>query len=1412
MILFPKYIGGCMMTTTHTISKDSNDASHKGLYGTFYENANFQNVIFGNHGDHKGGLFHFMSQKSYNGDFHFTSFQSARWTGQIKIPETGAYLFTSPLSYRFCMRIWKNVKFETSKQVLQVMKLDKGMTVGSEKVYRISQEDAKSKLSCTVENGVYKISLQTSETKKDAMDYGDVEIRIHTGTFQKQHDGTISQQTQQEDMSCDLEQGIYKIQIEYMPIAPIQQNEKIFALYWQTPTIMKKAGNDAGDPRYNQIIPEGILLSPDFSDPEYFPKYITENMFDANKIAKLSPKEREYLYFNPDQREKLTKTEKEKLIKKAKELKKNPDSINKEGSYYSGTNEVLMELMKKIHEAAKVENLLEEIGKEHKNDSAKRNRWALAREQMWIFNMAKTEEEKQKVKKKWYDEFFNNKPNKNLDPNYDPENPNALFVDADRDGISNYQATNGFTVLHGGLVVDWVKDYDEDSRYTKYVCRYDRASTAGDPYTDYQKIMGVSNALTVTKNPFVAVCPQVNVQMTGYSLFQNKDETITSDQSFSFTTSNTIAATNTDSTASSNEFGQHVEANIGISAEGPSIGGGGGFSWSHTLSNEQSIANTIESRSDNTSEQRHSVQTHFNTTNRAYLNSYVKYQNTGTVAISKLTPTFNFNLYDKQNDKMEPIVTVRPPNQTGAESVLLSADASYPAADQDTSLVIRSSDTFNSNQIALTSEQWISILEGNKISLSLLQYDGYRADIETSEKSTKGSWIHLQDEIQKHTAHLTLVTPDGKTYDRRIAAPSFEDFGYTGINPKKGPNLIDLYAEYDKIPPLSIGEAIQIAFCDRPNKFLKMSANERFSKTNENGIVYNLNRSNVNIITSLHTKNVLEKQKKNIEAEVVDAKLQLKELEEQKKGLKKGPIEEAYQEQFKKGTDYLEKVKRKQKLLETGFLYDYELLQGMRIIIKVPPIVTAEFKNNDPALQKKAPSVGLDKALDQYPQSIVLTNHHLKDKMYYTITLAPPSDQKKDIKDSTPHLCKEGVLEPSPDPNNPTKVDTKIPHLSNHDVVQVWIGTAKDNKKLLIHKNVGQLPGFRAEKAPIDMSALQKNCHFMSWIVDRSNPLSCKGVELFVPSKETLQNILSFSLKVEDSTDNKNNQQYGPIKVSEVVAYSPLEEINITKQNGYKVKIYFSLFKEFDTNKKRFGQKFTLIGKLNEAKKHPDWDKLKTEPCDINGQRKTCSILAVPFEDPRECNLDTKSFPGEMFTMQNYHDTFSGKFTLAGPLTMKSQVDPEQGDIKNVYPGLTLDGYAHIDPLLLTGIQELNFTLSGTGPDEHVDMEKQLVFKDGKLHLNFHTKTKLTYKQDIDKGRIVGDIALAAFCTICAIINIVQDTKEKSLTYNAEVNGIIGTKPGETSKVLKVNLVVNKDILKPGDKGNNSIEIFNMKI
>ncbi|MGX5634063.1 hypothetical protein [Bacillus thuringiensis] len=274
------------MATTNFASQSSFNSAALGLYGAFYQQPIFQDMILGVQGENDGGIFHFMSPQKYQSDLHFTSFESARWVGRLKIDTAGPYLFSSSSSKRSCMKIWQNVTFDIQPDVLKLMKCTED---GDQKIYTIPEKtDPKDAFRVKCDQGKCQILKQENEE-----DNWDVEIRVKDKAAPSTtYSGTISYLMQQEDRSCHLETGIYKIRVEYIPLIPIAENENILVLSWQTPELIKKW---KGAKEGNTPIPAEHLRGPDFSDPDYFPAHITDNLFDSQQYGSLDSEEIPYL-------------------------------------------------------------------------------------------------------------------------------------------------------------------------------------------------------------------------------------------------------------------------------------------------------------------------------------------------------------------------------------------------------------------------------------------------------------------------------------------------------------------------------------------------------------------------------------------------------------------------------------------------------------------------------------------------------------------------------------------------------------------------------------------------------------------------------------------------------------------------------------------------------------------------------------------------------------------------------------------------------------------------------------------------------------------------------------------------------------------------------------------------------------
>ncbi|PDY98418.1 binary toxin-like calcium binding domain-containing protein [Bacillus thuringiensis] len=1586
------------MATTNSVSQNSFDLAPLGLYGNFYKNALFQDMILGVQGENDGGIFHFMSPQKYQSDLHLTSFESARWVGRLKISEAGDYLFSSSDKWRSCMKIWKQVIFQVSPDVLKQMTCTEDK---DDKIYKIPEKtdpNAKNAFRVTCKQDVYQVLKEDNED-----DNWNVEIRVPKTSNGETYSGTISYLMQQGDLTGHLEKGIYKIRVEYMPLIPIAANENIFTLYWQTPTILKKSG---GDPAKNTVIPTKNLRGPDLSDTDYFPTHITDNLFNSKQYIILDSEEIQSLVSSNKHPETPNNVSYNRILADT-ELTDEPNTDESKGA-----SEAINITLDQLKAMTLIQNRIKQIGNDQNVMEDQMKRWAKARkdeniafnmetmiQMLWkekapkfiqqlknslsilqkqtsknlistlqdlikdinlqtnnfkielleksISELDAFSKEKSTLMKNsselsstvsilktiledmkelhasqtqtseaaiaaWKKEYlYNEDPKKNVDPDYDVTNPHAFYADANNDGITNYDSMQGFTVTSDGQI----QPYGMRKDLPTYYCNYRLKSTTGDPFTDTNKLIGsgtverVANISELARNPLVAAYPHINVNMVGFQLIPEITKTEGVTKTYSFSVSNSRTDSQTTSTGQTHGTEEAIHGEISIS-EKPSIGGGGSKSWSNSLSNEMSTSNTTEVNTTNGKDESTSFQKSFNTANYAMFNGLVTYRNSGTAGVSKLLPTFNFNYHD--GNKMEPLVTVKPAKDGSAEVGLLLPDASYPPDDQDTPLVIKSTDAFNANQIQASQSQVQAILSGRPMSLSLLQYDGY---IPNGEPTSNTRWVQHLDKIQEHTAYLTLITPEGDMYDRRIAAPRENDLGYKGINPDKLGKLPFSYEDIDKAHRLTIGEAITLAFSD--------DSSQKFVKTNKNGIKYDLQSKNVKIKMSRQTQEALKKQLDFAKTEVEETQFHLKKLErdgtkqnkkienefkklqikdeDRKKWLynfrqnkpiqkklktleqnkqfiedqqhitqKSGKglqlaaadvkqletqldkikdeidkletdqmgyqekmnnllkqsgeklnqkqiedwtkkitekitnmdlVQEWIQQQRAKGQAYLEEMK---KTVEKKNFYDYELLQGMRLIIQIPPMVTATFKN----------ATTEDK---HTYQELYLKNHFLQEKLKYHIKLLPPSSRTTQI--DTPELgsftrsteknvfgYKEGVLEPNAEQN------TKIPHLSNNDRIEVWI--QKDDEKeynLLISKTVGKIPGFRADKPKVDTTKLTENFTFQTFKVDWSYPKACNGIAISIPSPDILKEFLSFTLEVTDSNTNKT-ASYGPVLASEI-RKNIVPEKNAAKQT---CTFDFSLFKDFDMKKNYWGYTFTMKGKLDEAVPS-GWEKQQPGSCPKGKKEKMKNGVTFPtFEEPRTIELCKQIFPGKMFSLEQYMNAFKNKGKLSSPLTnQKSKVNGDHVKFNSVYPEFVLERQGELSnhPLLLAGIKKVTCSFSNTAGTEVITpTDTQFTTENNALHVRFNTKIDVTQKEEPDGWKIAGEVAKSALLNffIPSSIKNIKHEYNKYSTYSAEVDGLIQS--DKRDKTMKIQITVDKDILTDNNHEDQMFTIFETKI
>ncbi|MBY2479022.1 iota toxin protein Ib [Clostridioides difficile] len=337
-------------------------------------------------------------------------------------------------------------------------------------------------------------------------------------------------------------------------------------------------------------------------------------------------------------------------------------------------------------------------------------------------------------------------------------------LDTDNDNIPDAYERNGYTIKDL-IAVKWEDNFAEQG-YKKYVSNYLESNTAGDPYTDYEKASGTfDRAISKeARDPLVAAYPIVGVGME--KLILSTNDHVSTDQGKS------VSRATTNSKTDANTFGVSVSAGYqnGFTASVTT-------NYSHTTDTSTAVQDS-KGESWNTGLQ-------ISKSESAYINANVRYYNTGTAPMYKVTPTTNLVL---DGDTLSTIKAQE--NQIGNN---LSPNETYPKKGVSP-LALNTMDQFSSRLIPLNYEQLKKLDAGKDIKLETTQVSG-NFGIKNSHGQiiTEGnSWSDYISQIDSISASLILDTGDG-TYERRVAAK-------------------DSYDLEDKTPQLTIGQAIEKAF------------------------------------------------------------------------------------------------------------------------------------------------------------------------------------------------------------------------------------------------------------------------------------------------------------------------------------------------------------------------------------------------------------------------------------------------------------------------------------------------------------------------------------------------------------------------------------------------------------------------
>ncbi|MCU4949046.1 hypothetical protein OCF15_28965 [Bacillus cereus] len=1270
-----------------------------GLYGTFYKGSLFEDFLLGNHGENEGGNLHFLGPKSFHKELNATAFHSARWVGQISIPEDDTYLFNTSIA---------NALDNVGSEIDEIKKQIEEKTSEAEKK-------------------ILEAKKKTLEETKELLEAENLSVYIRLEREDKKFDVLNPDGDGLSRTPTDLKKGIYNIRIEYLPIYPILDNQNVLQVMWQP----SKTGQEEVIPKKNFLLPNAQTIGN--------PTYIKDTLFETillpqNESQNISNQAREEFFASLTATDSFLPLNEEPLVAESDDIFTSDTKI--------------------------APQTLQDVIAAHKKDREQQLKTAKLQVEGWGY--AYEDLHKMKSLEEWFKTYENL-----LDPDYDVKNPFAKYADANGDGLTNFDSTNGFCVSieqksnkpgsnNEAIGMRTHVPWRSELGGTRYRCSFTQASTTGDPYTDLQKAFGnIMNISDVAKHPLVAACPFVSAQMEGYSIVPIESTTVGTEKGLHATTGNRLTITNTKdgSTTKDNSLGKSL--NLGGSSSGPTAGIG--INTSQSLSNTEGRSNShsIDSTSDVTQITGETVQRQFSTGERATFGAYIRYVNTGTAAILNGIPTLNFVAVKDNN----PIMTVRPPDNSAFEVQELSGDSMYPSEDLG-ALFLQTADAFGSVKMSLNSALLDKAKTGG-VRLQVPQVAGFFSahpnaanDPSIPNGNERHPWATYYEHIWNNTAHITLITPDGKIYDRHIAAPTQQQIKDIETNKKNKKNKKTPTAKYDlyyvqhavhpETPLLTIGEAIQIAFGKNHKDFMLENA----------GVKYDLFK-NVSVNVNQATAQLLEGQKS--------------------------------------------------KMTHAKTIYDYDLYQGMRIVVEVQPTVTLSLQYTP-----KEP-YGFDKY-------IVLHNETDKE-LHYTASVSPALNPLENGKE----LFSTGILKPNEMDPKKISFDT----ITDQDILKIYTGDkeGRQNQELVWNKHIAKVPGFVKAKHLSDLTPVKESFKFLNWIGDFTGQSKCRGIELFVHPKENWNNIASFTLQIEKA-ETKETIQYSPIARAQL---TPLEYTNDGKE-GYKVSIDFSMFKDLQTTSINFGDTFTLTGTIDEE---PEYTWAEFKDCG-KGTPEHCHFdqLAKPQKDPRTCEISKDVF-NPSFSKNDYEQAFQHlTFNLA--YNVKSLVNGDKVSFPTVYK--TLSGKIE-NSLILGTIKEYKIKLNGS------DIEKQMKIKDfvgtfltkgffapllspsmnvpkspdanlpnyhlgfGNIEFSFHTDTMITQEETVPNEEPIYE-KFNLMWKLGKAVGIVPEGVDGSHTeahsYNASVDGLL---PGTTVEILAV---VDKNALsakaqieanlKPADK------------
>ncbi|GAB5521106.1 MAG: hypothetical protein RhofKO_33570 [Rhodothermales bacterium] len=323
-------------------------------------------------------------------------------------------------------------------------------------------------------------------------------------------------------------------------------------------------------------------------------------------------------------------------------------------------------------------------------------------------------------------------------------------ADTDGDGIDNGLEINGFVfdLLSGEL-----REWDGNPNVTHYFTDPLRASTDGDPYSDYMEVTGANMPSSVAapyNHPLVAARPIISVYMTDYTVIPKAEITDSEGR--------TINTAYTNSTTNEDQLGGSITAGFSLNP----------FELA-SVDVEANYSHTWSSTSSTTSEEgfEWSSARSIQENEAAVLRLKVYYENRGSAPASDVRPTISLRLRNKTLATFEvsdnSVAQTLAPGNRYPSAGDISID-SYVAGEVD-------------REITINLEELKAIQRGAPLSLVVPQVEAkiQRWDPATQSFSNEITWAAFEEDINPVSVTIEAqVGEEPRQYQVYTGSPQFQ--------------------------------------------------------------------------------------------------------------------------------------------------------------------------------------------------------------------------------------------------------------------------------------------------------------------------------------------------------------------------------------------------------------------------------------------------------------------------------------------------------------------------------------------------------------------------------------------------------------------------------------------------------------